>query len=112
MKKRFSRSSPNILKRYVAVTLEKGKVILDSDWNETECGIVLVEMFAYMADMLSYYQDRVAEEAFLSTASARLGTNEKILRNFLHTAKALNAINPPGLLKKPSRVQHKGSSLP
>ncbi|MBL7189110.1 MAG: baseplate J/gp47 family protein [Phycisphaerae bacterium] len=41
------------------------------DPSEADFGIVLIELFAYMADILSYYQDRVANEAFLSTAQER-----------------------------------------
>src|SRR5690606_17433401 len=39
--------------------------------NESDFGVVLIELFAYVADLLSYYQDRVANEAFLSTATQR-----------------------------------------
>lgn len=34
-------------------------------------GIVLIELFAYVGDILSYYGDRIANEAFLSTATQR-----------------------------------------
>jgi hypothetical protein len=39
--------------------------------SESDFGIVLIEMFAYTADILSYYIDRVANEAFISTAVQR-----------------------------------------
>lgn len=42
-----------------------------TDRSEASFGIVLIELFAYMADILSYYQDRVANEAFLPTAQER-----------------------------------------
>jgi hypothetical protein len=42
-----------------------------TDRSESSFGIVLIELFAYMADILSYYQDRVANEAFLPTAQER-----------------------------------------
>src|SRR5262245_8274392 len=42
-----------------------------SDRSEVDFGIVLIELFAYMADILSYYQDRIANEAFLATAQER-----------------------------------------
>ena len=32
---------------------------------------MILELFAYVADILSYYQDRVANESFLSTAVTR-----------------------------------------
>ncbi len=34
-----------------------------NDW-----GVVLMEMWAYLADILSYYQERIANEAFLNTS--------------------------------------------
>jgi hypothetical protein len=42
-----------------------------TDRSEANFGIVLIELFAYMADILSYYQDRIANEAFLATAQER-----------------------------------------
>jgi hypothetical protein len=42
-----------------------------TDRSEADFGIVLIELFAYMADIMSYYQDRIANEAFLATAQER-----------------------------------------
>src|SRR5579872_2522523 len=39
--------------------------------SEADLGIVLVEVLAYAADYLSYYQDAVATEAYLGTARRR-----------------------------------------
>jgi len=39
--------------------------------DPSDFGITLIELFAYMGDMLSYYIDRSANEAFLTTASQR-----------------------------------------
>jgi hypothetical protein len=39
--------------------------------NEADLGNVLLELFAQMGDILSYYQDRVANESFLGTAVSR-----------------------------------------
>lgn len=39
--------------------------------SEGDFGMLMVELFAYVADIMSYYNDRVANEAFLSTASQR-----------------------------------------
>jgi Baseplate J-like protein len=44
------------------------------DWSErseADIGMMLLELFSYTADNLSYMQDRVAGEAFLSTATQR-----------------------------------------
>lgn len=39
--------------------------------DPSDFGIALLELFAYMGDVLNYYIDRSANEAFLSTASQR-----------------------------------------
>lgn len=39
------------------------------DRTEADLGMAILELFAYLGDHLSYYQDRVAAEAFLPTAS-------------------------------------------
>jgi hypothetical protein len=39
--------------------------------NQADFGNVLLELFAYMGDILSYYQDRVSNESFLGTAQTR-----------------------------------------
>jgi hypothetical protein len=47
-----------------------------TDRSESDFGVVLIELFAYVADILSYYQDRVANEAFLATATQRRSVQE------------------------------------
>ncbi|MBN1203494.1 MAG: putative baseplate assembly protein [Myxococcaceae bacterium] len=47
-----------------------------TDRGESDFGVVLIELFAYVADILSYYQDRVANEAFLGTATQRRSVAE------------------------------------
>lgn len=45
------------------------------EWNPTsegDFGRVLVELFCYAADILSYYGDRISQEAYLPTAQQRL----------------------------------------
>jgi hypothetical protein len=45
------------------------------NWKEThvpDIGIMLVELLAYVGDYLSYFQDAVATEAYLSTAKQRI----------------------------------------
>lgn len=44
--------------------------------DSADFGIILLEMFAYMGDLLNYYIDRAANESFLTTASQR----ESVLR--------------------------------
>ena len=46
--------------------------------NEADFGNVMLELFAHVADILSYYQDRVANESFLSTAVTRRSVIEHL----------------------------------
>ncbi|MER6144923.1 baseplate J/gp47 family protein [Streptomyces sparsogenes] len=46
--------------------------------NEADFGNVLLELFAHMGDILSYYQDRVANESFLATARTRRSVIEHL----------------------------------
>ncbi len=39
-----------------------------SDQSPNDLGVVLVELFAYMGDILHYYLDRIANESYLDTA--------------------------------------------
>jgi hypothetical protein len=53
--------------------------LLLPDWTdrgEADFGVVLVELVAYVADILAYYQDRVANEGFLETATQRRSVTE------------------------------------
>src|SRR5262249_50738297 len=42
-----------------------------TDRSPGDLGMVLVDLFAYMGDVILYYQDRIANESFLSTAVER-----------------------------------------
>src|SRR5437899_647869 len=46
--------------------------------NEADFGNVLLELFAHIGDILSYYQDRVANESFLGTARGRRSVIEHL----------------------------------
>ncbi|MDE1867997.1 MAG: putative baseplate assembly protein, partial [Thaumarchaeota archaeon] len=51
------------------------------EWNyksDADTRIMLVELFSYIADELSYYQDRVANEAFLRTARKRFSVGSHL----------------------------------
>ncbi|MEA5593273.1 putative baseplate assembly protein [Rivularia sp. UHCC 0363] len=59
------------------------------DWQErnpADIGIMLVEILAYGADHLSYYQDAVATEAYLGTARKRVSVRRhtRMLDYFMH----------------------------
>jgi hypothetical protein len=50
-------------------------------WQEThvpDIGVMLVEVLAYVADYLSYYQDAVATEAYLDTARQRISVRRHV----------------------------------
>jgi uncharacterized phage protein gp47/JayE len=42
-----------------------------TDQSPTDLGVLLVDLFAYMGDVVLYYQDRIANESFLDTAVER-----------------------------------------
>src|SRR5262249_4387605 len=46
--------------------------------NQADFGNVLLELFAHVGDILSYYQDRVANESFLGTAVTRRSVIEHL----------------------------------
>jgi len=42
-----------------------------TDRSPADMGMLLVDLFAYLGDVISYYQDRIASESFLDTAVER-----------------------------------------
>lgn len=42
-----------------------------TDQSPADLGVLLVDLFAYMGDIILYYQDRIASELFLPTATER-----------------------------------------
>src|SRR5258708_6697103 len=64
--------------RKALINLIPAKLPEWTDRSEADFGIVLIELFAYMADILSYYQDRIANEAFLKTAQERRSVIEHL----------------------------------
>ena len=42
-----------------------------TDRSQADLGVLLVDLFAYMGDIILYYQDRIANESFLQTALER-----------------------------------------
>jgi hypothetical protein len=57
--------------RQLLIDLIPTKVPEWRERHEADLGIALIELLAYVADNLSYYQDAVANEAFLETARQR-----------------------------------------
>ncbi len=57
-----------------------------SERNPADIGITLVEVLAYAADYLSYYQDAVATEAYLGTARRRVSVRRhaRLLDYMMH----------------------------
>lgn len=70
--------------------------------SEADFGNVLLEAFAYMGDILSYYQDRIAGESFLGTAQSRRSVIQHLrligysLRTAAPAAAALTLLLPKG----------------
>ena len=63
--------------------------VLMPDWRErnvADLGVALVEVLAYAADQLSYFQDAVATEAYLGTARRRASVRRhaRLADYFLH----------------------------
>ena len=59
-----------------------------TDLSEADPGVLLVELFAYVGDVLAYYQDRLASESFLTTATEP--------RNILNLLRLIGyQLNPP-----------------
>src|SRR5258707_241359 len=59
---------------FVTSMLNYGNVIFP-EWDtssEGDFGVMLVELFAYMGDILSFYGDRLTQEAYLPTATQSL----------------------------------------
>lgn len=42
-----------------------------TDRSDADLGMLFIDLFAYMGDIILYYQDRIANESFLPTASER-----------------------------------------
>jgi uncharacterized phage protein gp47/JayE len=57
--------------REAMLELAKEKFPDWTDHSPNDLGVVLLELFAYMGDMLFYYQDRIANESYLETAVER-----------------------------------------
>lgn len=57
--------------------------------NPADIGMMVVELLAYAADRLSYYQDAVATEAYLSTARRRVSVRRhaRLLDYFIHNGR-------------------------
>ena len=59
-----------------------------TDHSPADLGVLLVDLFAYMGDIILYYQDRIASESFLHTASER--------RSVLHLLRLIGyELKPP-----------------
>jgi uncharacterized phage protein gp47/JayE len=106
--------------RKALVDLIPAKLPEWTDRSEADFGVALVELFAYMADILSYYQDRIANEAFLTTAQERrsvinhlrLVGYEMVPASAASTTLNLivgNAVNQPFEVRKGDQFATKGS---
>jgi len=59
-----------------------------TDQSASDLGVLMVDLFAYMGDIILYYQDRIASESFLHTATER--------RSVLHLLRIIGyELKPP-----------------
>ncbi|NIM95762.1 MAG: putative baseplate assembly protein [Anaerolineales bacterium] len=79
--------------------------------HEADLGIAMVELLSYVGDHLSYYQDAVANEAFLETARQRISTRRhtRLIDYQMHDGASAQAfvffkVDSSGTLKAKSRV--------
>ena len=59
--------------REAMLELAREKLPAWTDHSPNDLGVTLLELFAYMGDILLYYQDRIANESYLDTAVPVLG---------------------------------------
>jgi hypothetical protein len=81
-------------------------------WRErspADIGMMLVELLAYRADYLSYYQDAVATEAYLGTARKRVSIRRhaRLLDYFLH-----DGCNARAWVALSVNAEYDGTTLP
>jgi len=67
------------------------------DWSErspADLGIALVELLAYVGDYMSYYQDAVANEAYLETALQRISVRRhaRLIDYLMHDGASARAL--------------------
>jgi len=93
------------------------------DWNpgsEGDFGMVMVELMAYMGDIISYYGDRLSQEAYLPTATQRLSVmNIAQLLNYvpagaLPSSGTINLVTPLGgtAVTVPAGTQVSATNIP
>ena len=78
--------------------------------NPADLGVMLVELMAYAADHLSYYQDAIATEAYLGTARKRVSVRRHVrpldyLMNDGCNARVWVAFTVEGTVKLPGAVK-------
>ena len=68
---------------------------------------MLLQLFAHMGDILSYYQDRVANESFLGTAQTRRSVIEhlRLIGYKLATAAPARRCSPCSFLCLPAVIR-------
>lgn len=76
-----------------------------SETNEADLAVTLAELFSYAGDQLSYYQDAVANEAYLPSAHQRLSVKRhaRLMDYRMHEGLAARAVlqvqvNGPGIV--------------
>jgi hypothetical protein len=79
--------------------------------HEADVGIALLELLSYVGDQLSYYQDAVANEAFLETARQRVSVRRhtNLIDYRMHSGASARAfvhirVGTPGTLPRGTKV--------
>jgi hypothetical protein len=112
--------------RQLLLDLTTGRVPGWLERHEADLGVVLVELLAYVADHLSYYQDAVANEIFLDTARQRESVRRHVklldypmhegasARTFVHLTVATAGLVPAGtaILTRIATPVEPGSTTP
>ncbi len=84
---------PKIMRSFRQLLLDRLAITMPG-WQEQhipDIGIVIVEILAYVADYLSYYQDAVATEAYLGTARQRISVRRHVRLVDYHIHEGCNA---------------------
>src|SRR5215471_21226715 len=57
--------------RQALLDLARSRLPEWTDRSPADLGMLLLDLFAYIGDVMLYYQDRIANESFLQTATER-----------------------------------------
>ena len=82
-----------------------------TDLSQADLGIAIIELFAHTADILSYYQDRVGNEAFLKAARNRFSVKSHLALIDYELKNGLTAETYLFFTAKDEALLHKGTRV-